>query len=626
MSERYARLFSLPENSIDSGAPVIVLAGALLLDKSKDKVLAQVKFKNISEKTIKAVSVNIFPSDTAGRSLGDPIKFTYLDLNESRDSEWGDRKPLYLPDPSTRQFSLNLEEVVFSDNTVWSPTDTEKEEYKKPEHEEEARTVGTETKVLSDKGKSKKKKTIIAASVTLFIVAAILVLALVVPSVKYNKGLAMIDNGEYDAAIILFESLKNYKDSTSQMERAKREKMLSTGFSISSWTIVQQDDYSKLYECNIKADFSDAFIAVLSNGTTNDYVFAYVENGTGKAQGIEYDDKTPKNFKPYAMIFPVQENLDIAVQADEPKYNDYKYLEETSLSQSLSFSSQNESTGILVYDIQSSPDIITDLNRFSVFYDNKGVGSIYIDSLKLNSRPSASAIPRGFVRSENVEQNEYKVTSPYSVSREKQKSYTIFRGEETLSFSSLADGLVLYRRELLASGDKDSIVGQMANYYAFLQGGQCKFVTTDYYWDEDDDISVYPDYSFEIIGYIPMYTLSSTIKTTAVEPPQAASSSSKKDIYFDEEKSILTPESVCENVTLESKEDGIYHFLLDPDEDSALAQARAYMLYMSDQGYHFESADGSNHMIAFTKNGINRAVMYLSSDKGKNYMSFSWLD
>lgn len=125
MSERYVRVFSLAENLYAPGSPVIILAGALLLDKSQERVLAQLKFKNISEKPIKAVSVCVYPADTVGRSLGDPIEFSYLDLNEPRDSEWGDKKPIYLSDSLTRQIRLKLMEVVFSDNTIWTPDNTE---------------------------------------------------------------------------------------------------------------------------------------------------------------------------------------------------------------------------------------------------------------------------------------------------------------------------------------------------------------------------------------------------------------------------------------------------------------------------------------------------------------------
>ena len=69
MSERYAKLSSLPKNLYAEGAPVIVSAGNLLKDNQTGKVLAQLKIKNISAKTVKAAKVRIHALDTTGKAL-----------------------------------------------------------------------------------------------------------------------------------------------------------------------------------------------------------------------------------------------------------------------------------------------------------------------------------------------------------------------------------------------------------------------------------------------------------------------------------------------------------------------------------------------------------------------------
>ena len=69
MSERYSRLFSLGENLHTDGLPVVIAAGALLKDNTSGKVLAQIKLRNISDKTIKSVKVRINAIDTAGSAL-----------------------------------------------------------------------------------------------------------------------------------------------------------------------------------------------------------------------------------------------------------------------------------------------------------------------------------------------------------------------------------------------------------------------------------------------------------------------------------------------------------------------------------------------------------------------------
>ena len=69
MNERFIRLYSLPENLYSEGAPVIISAGILLKDNQTGKLLAQVKFKSISQKRIKAVRIRIRAFDVTGNEL-----------------------------------------------------------------------------------------------------------------------------------------------------------------------------------------------------------------------------------------------------------------------------------------------------------------------------------------------------------------------------------------------------------------------------------------------------------------------------------------------------------------------------------------------------------------------------
>lgn len=120
MSERYSRLYSLPENLYASGSPVIISAGALLKDEQTGKVLAQLKLKNIAGKAIKAASVSILPFDTVGNALGAAIEYQYLDLSANRDEEFGAKTPIVLPNAATRIISVTVTEIAFSDNTIWT--------------------------------------------------------------------------------------------------------------------------------------------------------------------------------------------------------------------------------------------------------------------------------------------------------------------------------------------------------------------------------------------------------------------------------------------------------------------------------------------------------------------------
>lgn len=120
MSERYTRLFALEENLYSEGSPVVVSAGALLKDNQTGTVLAQLKIRNISSKTIKAAAVRVACFDTLGKPLEGAAEKEYLDLAAGRDEEFGQKSLIPLPDASARSFSVTVTWVAFSDNTVWN--------------------------------------------------------------------------------------------------------------------------------------------------------------------------------------------------------------------------------------------------------------------------------------------------------------------------------------------------------------------------------------------------------------------------------------------------------------------------------------------------------------------------
>lgn len=132
MSERYSKLYALPENLYAEGSPVIIAAGALLKDNQTGKVLAQLKLRNIAKKTIKAVSVCVEPLDTVGKPLGEVVSYQYLDLHADRDIDFGQKSPIALPDAATRSFAVSVSEVIFTDNSIWDGVSLPWEALNKP--------------------------------------------------------------------------------------------------------------------------------------------------------------------------------------------------------------------------------------------------------------------------------------------------------------------------------------------------------------------------------------------------------------------------------------------------------------------------------------------------------------
>lgn len=133
MSERYSKVFSLPENLYAEGAPVVIAAGALLKDNQTGRVVAQLKLRNISPKTIKAATVSLSPMNTVGNPLGDAVSYEYLDLNSTRDTDFGSKSAIPMPDITTRSFNAAVVEVIFTDNSVWSANEAAWEPLKSPE-------------------------------------------------------------------------------------------------------------------------------------------------------------------------------------------------------------------------------------------------------------------------------------------------------------------------------------------------------------------------------------------------------------------------------------------------------------------------------------------------------------
>ncbi len=120
MSERFTKLYSLPGDLYCEGAPLMVRAGALLKDNPTGRVLAQMKFASLSSNRIKAVTVKIYPLDTQDKPLGEPVEYTYLDLDIPYAREFGSKVPVFLPDSATRAFRVELLKVVFDSNSEWS--------------------------------------------------------------------------------------------------------------------------------------------------------------------------------------------------------------------------------------------------------------------------------------------------------------------------------------------------------------------------------------------------------------------------------------------------------------------------------------------------------------------------
>ena len=114
---RYEKVFTLTPMLYTEGSPVIIEAGALQKDNVNCNIIAQLKFKSISSKVIKALTIKIILLDVSGNPIGEEIEHQYLDLTVQRNECFGSKEAIILSDNTTRAFSVFVTKIVFDDNT-----------------------------------------------------------------------------------------------------------------------------------------------------------------------------------------------------------------------------------------------------------------------------------------------------------------------------------------------------------------------------------------------------------------------------------------------------------------------------------------------------------------------------
>ena len=116
------RLFTLRKNLYADNAPIVITSGELVADIESDKVYAILKIKNISEKHVVSVKISFTAFDAVGCPIGDKLLFEYTGLNAKKGASFGQKTPVSLP-RKARVFSVSVDEVIFSDGSIFSCTD-----------------------------------------------------------------------------------------------------------------------------------------------------------------------------------------------------------------------------------------------------------------------------------------------------------------------------------------------------------------------------------------------------------------------------------------------------------------------------------------------------------------------
>lgn len=117
-NDRFRRLYELPRNQYRAGSPLLLQAGALLLDQQTNRCIVQLKFSNVSDQIVTGIKVRVECLDMEGLSLG-VTEASYPDLSCAPGAVTGDRVPIFLSHNDTRSVRVWVSTVVTANGIVW---------------------------------------------------------------------------------------------------------------------------------------------------------------------------------------------------------------------------------------------------------------------------------------------------------------------------------------------------------------------------------------------------------------------------------------------------------------------------------------------------------------------------
>lgn len=116
--QRLEVLMKKAEAQYASGSPILLEASALYLDRGTNNCIAQLKWKNIGSRPIKAVMIELVCYDAFNQKL-EPVHFQYDGLLVTQGSEFGNKTPIMIKNNKVVKYDVLIKAVSFSDETIW---------------------------------------------------------------------------------------------------------------------------------------------------------------------------------------------------------------------------------------------------------------------------------------------------------------------------------------------------------------------------------------------------------------------------------------------------------------------------------------------------------------------------
>ncbi len=118
----FEQLFELKEYLYKDACPVVIKSGELLLEPESKCLYAVMNIKNIGEKVISSILVDIHVFDKANKEIEVLRDYQYFGLNAARDDEFGADTQISIINSTGNSFSVAVKRISYNDDTEWVGT------------------------------------------------------------------------------------------------------------------------------------------------------------------------------------------------------------------------------------------------------------------------------------------------------------------------------------------------------------------------------------------------------------------------------------------------------------------------------------------------------------------------
>ena len=100
------------------GSPLLLMACALYMDVVTNQCVAQLKWRNLDSRPVKAILIELDGYGAFNQQL-EPVSFQYADITVAQGKDFGSRVPVPIRDTSMVRYEVLLKAVSFVEGGAW---------------------------------------------------------------------------------------------------------------------------------------------------------------------------------------------------------------------------------------------------------------------------------------------------------------------------------------------------------------------------------------------------------------------------------------------------------------------------------------------------------------------------